>query len=226
MNEYSGVVQAEGYFKTERKEILDFLPDDLESILEIGCGSGSFGRLVKNNRDVKYVGVELVESVAEQARSYLDEVVVCNIESSHLDFLQGSFDCLICNDVLEHLVDPWRVLKELVEYVRPGGYVVLSLPNVRFSEVVKDLVVRKKWEYRDQGVLDRTHLRFFTETSIVELCESAGLSVIKIKGINPVSYAWRLRLLNIMLLGTLSDMRFMQYGCLCRLPFSDELSDI
>lgn len=220
MNKYGEFVQAEGYFKTERKEMLGFLPDDIENILEIGCGSGSFGRLVKNNRDVKYVGVELVESVAEQARSYLDEVIVCNIESSPLSFPQGSFDCLICNDVLEHLVDPWRVLKQLVGYVRPGGYVVLSLPNVRFSEVVKDLVVRKKWEYRDQGVLDRTHLRFFTETSIVELCESAGLSVKTIKGINPVSYAWRLRLLNIMLLGMLSDMRFMQYGCLCQRPYS------
>lgn len=216
MSDYENKTLA--YFRTPRREMLEFVPAGVKAVLEIGCGTGAFGALVKQQRDCRYVGVELVEQQARQARNCLDEVVVANIEQSKLTFPLRSFDCLVCNDVLEHLVDPWTALQELTRFLRPGGFVVLSLPNVRFSEVVKDLVVRKKWEYKEQGVLDRTHLRFFTELSVRSLCETAGLTVLKLKGINAITYAWRLRLLNLMLMGALNDMRFMQYGCLCQLP--------
>jgi len=207
-----------GYFGTPRREMLEFIPKGVTSILEIGCGTGAFGALVKNQYGCRYTGVELMEQAAEIARARLDEVVVANIEKDPLPFQPGGFDCLVCNDVLEHLVDPWVALKTLTRFLKPGGYVVISLPNVRFSEVVKNLVVRKRWEYQEEGVLDRTHLRFFTESSIRALLESAGLVVQQLHGINPINYAWRLQLLNILLFGFLSDMRYPQYGCLAQLP--------
>ena len=217
MNEYDS--KAQSYFGTPRREMLEFVPPGVNSVLEIGCGTGAFGALVKQQRGTsRYVGVELMSQAAEVARTLLDEVIVTNIEQNPLPFPPESFDCLVCNDVLEHLVDPWTILKTLVRFVRPGGYIVISLPNVRFSEVVKNLVIRKQWEYEEQGVLDRTHLRFFTESSIRALFNSSGLEILQLRGINPIKYAWRLRLLNILLLGALSDMRFMQYGCLGKLP--------
>lgn len=216
MNEYKNKTRS--YFGTPRREMLDFIPEGVKSVLEIGCGSGAFGALVKQERGCRYTGVELMEQAASQARSKLDEVLVANIEQSSLPFPQASFDCLVCNDVLEHLIDPWSTLNTLVKYLQPGGYVVASLPNVRFSEVVKDLVFRKRWDYQNEGVLDRTHLRFFTESSMRSLFESSGLEILRLKGINAIDYAWRLRTLNYMLLGALNDMRYMQYGCLSRLP--------
>jgi len=162
--------------------------------------------------------VELVPSSAELAKTLLDEVVVADIQSEQLPFEHNSFDGLICNDVLEHLLDPWRSLNQLMNYLRPGAFVVVSLPNVRFSEVVKDLVFRGLWTYQDQGVLDRTHLRFFTEQSVRELLVGAGLTVERIQPINPIRYAWRLQALNVLLLGSLSSMRFPQIGATARLP--------
>lgn len=206
------------YFQTPRREMLAFVPKGVAAVLEIGCGTGAFGALVKRERSCRYVGVELFESAAEQARPRLDEVHVLNVEKEALPFARASFDCLVCNDVLEHLVDPWAVLARLVTFLRPGGYIVSSTPNVRFSEVVKDLVFRKRWEYREQGVLDRTHLRFFTESSVRAMFEGAGAKVLEIRGINGIRYAWRLQLLNLALLGALDEMRYMQIGCLAQLP--------
>lgn len=215
MGEYDD--KSQSYFRTPRREMLEFIPDGVNSVLEIGCGTGAFGALVKQRRGCRYVGVELMSQAAEQARTCLDEVIVANIEQTPLPFQKRSFDCLVCNDVLEHLVDPWGTLRTLTDFLLPGGYVVISLPNVRFSEVVKDLVFRKRWEYVESGVLDRTHLRFFTESSVRSLLKSADLEVLQLRGINPIKYAWRLQLLNILLLGSLSDMRYLQYGCLGRL---------
>lgn len=216
MDEYDSKPQR--YYGIPRREMLAFIPDGVSSVLEIGCGTGAFGALVKQQRGCRYTGVELMSQAAELARSQLDEVIVANIEQTPLPFPQQSFDCLVCNDVLEHLVDPWAALRTLTGFLRPGGYIVISLPNVRFSEVVKNLVVRKRWEYENEGVLDRTHLRFFTESSVRTLVESANVEVLQLRGINAIKYAWRLRILNAMLLGALSDMRYMQYGCLGRLP--------
>lgn len=131
-----------------------------------------------------------------------------------------SFDCLVCNDVLEHLRDPWATLATLRRYLVPGGYLVASLPNVRFSEVVKDLLFGKRWEYQERGVLDRTHLRFFTESSSRSLAESAGFTVLKTQGINGIRYSWKLGLLNFVLFGALSDMRYLEYACIGRLSYS------
>jgi hypothetical protein len=84
---------------------------------------------------------------------------------------------ILAADVIEHLVDPWRTLERMLPSLRPGGYVVTSTPNVRYWRVLYDLGVRGRWEYQDSGILDRTHLRFFTRRSAIELHERVGLVV-------------------------------------------------
>lgn len=209
--------KASDYFGTPRREMLEFVPQGVRSVLEIGCGTGAFGALVKAQRQCRYTGVELVEQAASQAHGRLDQVLVADVETAPLPFAPGTFDCIVCNDVLEHLRDPWAVLRMLTGYLSPGGHVVASLPNVRFSEVMKDLIFRKKWEYQERGVLDRTHLRFFTESTVRELFRSTGLEVLRLQGINGIRYAWRLRLLNAMLLNALDDMRYLEIACVGRL---------
>ena len=85
-------------------------------------------------------------------------------------------DCVIFADVLEHLVDPWAAVRQAREMLAPGGALVVSIPNVLHHAVVKDLL-RGRFDYRDAGVLDRTHLRFFTAATARELVEQAGFRV-------------------------------------------------
>jgi 2-polyprenyl-3-methyl-5-hydroxy-6-metoxy-1,4-benzoquinol methylase len=91
---------------------------------------------------------------------------VANLDKDELDLPEEAFDCIVCNDVLEHLITPWQVLGKLAILLKPGGHFVASIPNVQYWGVLKDLVFEGDWRYADEGVLDVTHLRFFTRRSI------------------------------------------------------------
>lgn len=210
--------KQQNYFQWTRHEMLPFVPEGVRSVLEIGCGTGSFGAAIKQLRGCRYTGLELFENAAAEARTRLDEAHALDIEAAPLPFAPATFDCLVCNDVLEHLVDPWAVLRKLRVVLQPGAYVVASLPNLRYFEVMKDLVLRGRFDYQDSGVLDRTHLRFFTRHSARQLIESSGAQVLRFEGINAARLPWKLRLFNSLVGGALDDTRFLQYACLARLP--------
>lgn len=175
------------YFANVNPDLLDWLPLDAKKILEIGCGTGSLGMAYRSRNPVAiYGGVELFATAAESARQQLDWVVEGNIE--HADVLQqvdtalaGSpADVLVFGDVLEHLVDPWQCLAGLRSRVRPGGTSVACIPNVaHWSLLLQQL--QGQWNYTDQGLLDRTHLRFFTLNTAIEMYHSAGWQVIEAK---------------------------------------------
>lgn len=122
-------------------------------------------------------GVELVPEAAERAKQNMDEVVCGDIETMALPWREETFDALVFADVLEHMVDPWRVLGQLAKLLRPGGIAVASIPNVQNHRVVRNLL-RGKWEYSDSGLMDRGHMRFFTWEGIVGLFNGAGLDVV------------------------------------------------
>ncbi len=149
------------------------MPPRCRRVLEIGCGAGELGRLLKE-RGCFVAGVELVPEAAEEARRHLDQVVTTDVETDHLPFPLGSFDAVIFADVLEHLIDPWRVLREAVGLLAPGGCMIASVPNVQNADVIWRLI-RGRWDYRERGILDRGHLRFFTLGGVRDLFEQAGL---------------------------------------------------
>ncbi len=111
-------------------------------------------------------GVELSQQAAAEAQSKLDKVFVGSIEDGTLLLPEGFFDCVVFNDVLEHLVNPWAVLTSIKMFMQPDAYVVASIPNVRYFDNIKQLLKHKQWKYEDEGILDKTHLRFFTIESI------------------------------------------------------------
>jgi 2-polyprenyl-3-methyl-5-hydroxy-6-metoxy-1,4-benzoquinol methylase len=198
------------YFQARRGEVLEFVPRSASNIVEFGCGAGVFSSQIKSRQKARVVGVELMPEPANQARAHLDHVFQCNIEHG-LDFLAGeSFDCAIFIDVLEHLASPWTALRELKKYMAPGGIVVASIPNIRYYEVVKMLLFERRFRYADEGVMDRTHLRFFTHDDIVDLFEGESYSVKRIQGLNG-QFTWKIRLLNTLLLGALSDTEHKQF---------------
>lgn len=205
-----------GYFAALRREMLPFVPIDAKDILDVGCGDGSFGALLKESRPCRVTGVEHVAAVADLARSRLDKVLVASAEEP-LPFPPGSFDCIVANDVLEHLVDPWQAVRRFAALLRPGGVMVASIPNVRHYRVLKALVQDGKWEYTDKGVLDRTHLRFFTRRTMPGLFEPAGLTVERLEGINGVRrFPPKYALINWLTLGGLEDARYLQFACVAR----------
>lgn len=205
------------YFDGPRKEMLEFVPTDARRILEIGCGDGRFAASLKARGPVEITGVELNAEAAARARERMDRVHVADLEAAPPVLPAAHFDCLICNDVLEHLRDPWAVLRHLRGSLAPGAKVVASLPNLRFLQVMKDLVLRGDFSYQDEGVLDRTHLRFFTRSTLNRLFVDTGYEVLRLQGINSRVRGWKFDLLDRLTGGRVDDMRYVQFAVVAQL---------
>jgi 2-polyprenyl-3-methyl-5-hydroxy-6-metoxy-1,4-benzoquinol methylase len=119
----------------------------------------------------------LFPEAAQIARGRLDEVYEGNIEQIDLPIAPGSLDVVLCLDVFEHLIDPWTTASRLARLLKRGGALIASIPNVRHFRVVMPLLLRGRWDYAEFGLMDRTHLRFFTEHSASQLVRQAGLRV-------------------------------------------------
>ncbi len=166
----------ERYFSFDRPEVRACVPETAKTVLDVGCGAGRLGAALKEDRDCFVIGVEQDREMANRARFALDDVIVGDIEEK-VDKLPGDyFDCIVVADVLEHLKDPEAVLRKLGYALREDGAIVASIPNVRHWPVIKGLL-EGKWDYADAGILDKTHLRFFTRKSIVELFHKTGLAI-------------------------------------------------
>jgi SAM-dependent methyltransferase len=166
------------YFEHVRHDALSLVPADVDRVLEIGCGKGNTLAWLKANRACAWVGgVELSDKAAREARENLDAIYEGDIETLYLPVEPGSLDAILCLDVLEHLVDPWHVVQRMHKLLKPGGVLIASVPNVRNFRVLVPLLLFGKWEYQREGLLDETHLRFFTRDSAIELLQCSGLRV-------------------------------------------------
>jgi SAM-dependent methyltransferase len=169
------------YYGNPRPEVVDRLGITPTCLLEIGCGSGATGRLVKERfPDCKVIGVEANASAAALARSHLDVVFACTFEDldpTSADFPAGKVDAVILCDVLEHMVNPWATLEKLRQVVAPGARILASIPNVR-NLIHLDQVLRGQWQYQDQGILDVTHLRFFCLKDMQRMFTETGFRVL------------------------------------------------
>lgn len=170
------------YFANFRSEILPLLPRKSSSVFEFGCGAGDTLHYLKSNGICDWAGgIELFPDAAQSARAKdLDLIIEGDIEFVQIPIEKNSLDVILCLDVLEHLSDPWRIVELLTTFLKPGGTVISSLPNVRHFSVVVPLLIKGAWKYTDHGLLDRTHLRFFTKKTAIQLLESSGLDVLQI----------------------------------------------
>lgn len=210
-------IKPDGYYQGARDEMVRFMPADATTVLEIGCGEGNFGYRLKERGARDVWGVELAKPAAERAQRVLDRVLVGDIANLIDQLPADYFDLVVCNDVLEHMVDPFTVLDKLKSKISRRGVVVSSIPNIRYYPVVYALLVHKAWEYEESGILDRSHLRFFTVKSIRNMYERLGYEVIRHEGINrmperPMIY----RLANAILRNKLSDMQWIQFVTVAR----------
>lgn len=164
------------YFGHARPELLELIPRSARTVLDVGCGAGRLGEALKARQGAEVVGIELDGHAAGLARGRLDRVLVGDVELTEPDLAPRSFDAVVCGDVLEHLRDPDRLLRHVRGWLRPDGRVVASVPNVRHHSVVLSLL-EGNWTYESAGLLDRTHLRFFTRREVEKLFFRAGFAV-------------------------------------------------
>jgi 2-polyprenyl-3-methyl-5-hydroxy-6-metoxy-1,4-benzoquinol methylase len=199
------------YYRGERVEMLLLLPTDAHRVLELGCGEGGFGALVKRDRGAEYWAMEYVPDVAAKAAKVLDRVLVGDADANIDDLPDGYFDAIVANDVLEHLAYPWVTLERLRPKLRPGGVVVASIPNIRYLPALAKIVFKRDFPQEDSGTFDRTHLRFFTRKSIVRMFDEAGYEMQSIKGLQAQAFGWAA--FAVMTLGFFWDGLSVQYAC-------------
>ena len=168
------------YYQHGRGDLLRCVPKSARRVLDIGCGAGALGASIKRRQPALVIGIEYVVEQATRAASVLDAVHTGDAATLALPYAAGAFDCLIYGDVLEHTVDPWALLAQQRHLLAESGTLIVSLPNVQFIGVIFGLL-RGRWEYQARGVLDRTHLRFFTRRSALALLAGAGYRVVQVQ---------------------------------------------
>lgn len=146
-------------------------------VLDVGCSSGDTAAALVD-AGCRVSGVDIEDTTSAQTRSVLEDLVIADIEKSPLTtlFKPKSFDAVIFGDVLEHLLDPLATLRDAVELLAPDGRVYVSIPNVAHAAVRLSLLAGR-WDYTPTGLLDATHVRFFTRESVCRLLEDAGLAI-------------------------------------------------
>lgn len=172
-------------YTTQRPDIAARVPDSAMCILDVGCSNGSLGELLRTQVPGRRVeGIEYDADFCRQAAKKLDRVIQADM--NHFDwpshYAENFFDCMIFADVLEHLVQPWRVLREGVRCLKDGGIMIVSLPNIRHISALNSIFIKGTFPRIGRGIFDDTHLRWFTRRDAVALLESAGIGNIEITG--------------------------------------------
>src|SRR4030042_6554370 len=128
------------YFSHPRADLIELIPPGTTKILEVGCGAGMTGKALRERGFEEIVGIEINQEMAQEGRAFYDQIVIGDVERICLPFEKEHFDCILYGDVLEHLVNPWRVLKEHQAVLKNGGAIICSIPTVRNYRILTNLI--------------------------------------------------------------------------------------
>lgn len=199
------------YYNKKRHEVLKYVAVIPKKVLELGCGTGAFGKLLKEKYACEITGIELKAEAASIANNVLDYVYSERIETLvRAGILHKEFDLVILNDVIEHIEDPSEFLNCIKKVLNNNGQIIASIPNFIYIDNIVKIIIRKDFEYQDSGILDKTHLRFFTKKSIERLFCSEGF---KIELLEPLNYNSTLKwkILKMITAGWIDEFSVYQY---------------
>ena len=195
-----------------RHDVVQYIPKSGGQLLDLGGGIGATAAQVRRLGLVDQAGVaDMVDNSAAETK--LDFTFQGNFEDP--DFLdniiqqRGKFQMILALDILEHLLDPWAVAQRLADALDEGGYLVVSLPNIRNFQALLPLFFKNRWDYQDTGILDRTHLRFFVKSTAVDLVENTGLSITKVG--SSATGGKKVKLFRMLTLGLFNSFTDRQY---------------
>ncbi len=202
------------YFEHARCELLDLIPFNNRNakILEIGAGTGNTLLYAKSNQFAKEVyGIELFKlENSNQSSQEFEDFIIGDIEKLQLPYEENFFDVILFADVLEHLVDPSAVIKKIKPFLKKDGVVIASIPNIRNWRIMYEILINGNFKYTNEGILDRTHLRFFTKKNIIDLFEGNNFKLLNIIS-NIEIVKSKSKILNKLTLGLFSEFLAVQY---------------
>lgn len=203
------------YYDGERLDIINEIPKNKTTYLDVGCGRGGVLKLIKEkcSNKTELWGIEPTEKAYEEARIIGSEskVFLGTAEENINNLPDNYFDVIMCLDVLEHMPYPDQFLTNIKSKLKDDGELISSIPNVRYWTNLFNLIIKKDWRYNNAGILDYTHLRFFTKKSIIRLHEEAGYKVLLSKGINPFRWRWFSIIVDILTFGSFRDTKYVQF---------------
>ena len=200
--------KKEGYFQHTRDDLFRLIKGNPDSILDVGCGYGLTAKRIKERFNSKLAfGIEINREAAIKAEENLDGVLVIDLNKTCELPLKEKFDLIILADILEHLANPIDLLVSLKNLLNENGQIIISIPNIRNWRIIFELIFKGDWRYRNKGILDSTHLRFFTKKSAERMIKSAGYY--------EEAYNYRLRLfdklINILTFTIIKDFLITQH---------------
>ena len=203
------------YFTGTRLDVISLLPENpSQKVLEVGAGGGDTLTFIKQNNLAKeVVGFELFEIPdSNQKNEIIDKFIFGNIEEKDIPLEDNYFDIIILADVLEHLIDPWTVIDKVSKHLKPDGKILVSLPNVREINTLLKIGLLGDFKYKEGGVLDKTHLRFFCKKNMLDMLNTGKLKTT----VNYPSFKFNKeqnyrKILNILSLGLFTQFLTFQY---------------
>lgn len=207
------------YYESNRSEMLQFISKRPVKAIEFGCGHGEFLKSLQTKYNCETWGVDMDEQSVKIASENVDNVLHGDAYKKIEKLPENYFDYIICNDFIEHLHSPGLFFNKLKKNLTDDAVLICSLPNIRYWRQFLKYFFLKDWKYKDSGILDRTHMRFFTKKSMKRSIKEWGFEIEKVKGINPVKTPF-FYFFNLLTLNFIGDMRCMQYGFRARLKKS------
>jgi 2-polyprenyl-3-methyl-5-hydroxy-6-metoxy-1,4-benzoquinol methylase len=173
MNSAVLLAKADDYYASDRTEFLDWVGGEHLRVLDVGCGAGANAAWYRQHGAREIVGIEIDPTSAARSAAVFDRVICQPVETA-VHMLEGSFDLIVCADVLEHLVDPWSVVRELGRLADADTCMAISVPNIRFLPALVRIAFGRGFAYEERGIFDSTHLRFFTRRDAALMLRRGG----------------------------------------------------
>jgi len=174
------------YFSYIRWDIINQVPEGNHRILDVGCGAGAtLLKLKELGKASEIFGIEINEDIAGKLSPLLNGIIIGDIESIKLPFNEKYFDYILFGDILEHLINPDKILNQYKELLKDDGFIIATIPNIKHFNILLRLIILDEFKYVDEGILDKSHLRFFTKKEIENLFMRNKFKIVEI---NPIIY--------------------------------------